>query len=418
MNFEYQIGVEWKKTAWAWATITSYQTSIFNKKIRPADKMLTMADAQYLHNCISGMATNQGITHNIRRNKRAVAAALAQKRVCSIKDLFTAPCADCGSPAERIPRELPEFRNAPAGVFCPNCKKVFPSRGIFAGKAVFLVAAGPSLDKNGAELKRVCGKYPIFAVDTVLNSLIKKGIKPDYVVTIEQDPLIKMCLKDVDTTDIALLAGTGTDPGFRNLWKGPVYVFDSPYADKRDRIARQKYLGDIGWVTPGGNVSTIMLGLAIGGFASPLVLVGHDFSYESLERYYPDGGPKSMVPLKTVYSTHDIYGREVYCDAALYGYKDWTEKAVATVRGPIFRFVNATEGGILGAQYYDPQKYVRIRRKARVWKYQFEKLWQGGHWPSAEEAEKRGFVAKRLDCLEYLTLREAIDKYCLDVYKE
>ena len=51
---------------------------------------------------------------------------------------------------------------------------------------LFIVSAGPSLDKNICELKNAQGKSLIIATDAVLSTLKKHGITPDGVVSIER----------------------------------------------------------------------------------------------------------------------------------------------------------------------------------------------------------------------------------------
>ena len=54
-----------------------------------------------------------------------------------------------------------------------------------------VVAAGPSVEENIENLKRVKGKAVIFAVDRILDYLLDAGIEPDFVVTIDGKKSIK-----------------------------------------------------------------------------------------------------------------------------------------------------------------------------------------------------------------------------------
>jgi hypothetical protein len=60
--------------------------------------------------------------------------------------------------------------------------------GQYRGKPAILVAAGPSLDKNIDLLSEAKGKALIMSSDTTFPVLLKKGIIPDLVVTIERIP--------------------------------------------------------------------------------------------------------------------------------------------------------------------------------------------------------------------------------------
>ncbi len=53
------------------------------------------------------------------------------------------------------------------------------------GLPAIVVAAGPSVEENIEELKKVKGKAVIFAVDRILEYLLSVGLEPDFVVTID-----------------------------------------------------------------------------------------------------------------------------------------------------------------------------------------------------------------------------------------
>jgi len=413
INFEYQLNPEdeWKISSWPWTTIESINSSILDRKVKFDPQNMTFEDFCQLRTHMSSLATSRGIGHRIKINAKASEASLKHGTSHGIKELFTAGCPICKRKGEPIPRHEDRFKNVPPGLYCPDCDKAFRSRSIYFYTPVFAVAAGPSLDKNILQLKRIEGKYPIFCVDTALPSLQMAGIKPDYMVTVESDPLINEM--KFDSEGITLIANLQVDYKFRQNWKGPVYLTDTPSLNPRDAKQKMERHGDIGWASVGGNVSSIMFSILCGNYPSYIIFVGHDFSYPHLQNYYPSGGPMSMAPNKQVYRTHDIYGDYVYTDASLHGYKSWTEAAIQVVsKNKLTKFVNATEGGILGATYYDPEKLIHTKRKLRILKYKINTWLKEKKWPTREEAEENGFQGSRLKCIEYITLREAIDKYC------
>ncbi len=396
--------------------MNSMNAGITSGEVKPDKKVMTWDDILMMRGRIANLVTGINISRRSKYNIKASEAAL-NNGAMGITELFTAGCPTCGSRGEKIPREKPEFKNSLPGLLCPACQKPFLSRSIYSGKPVFAVAAGPSLWKNGNELKRIKGKYPIFAVDTALPSLQLMGIKPDYMVTVEVDPLINEM--EINSEEITMIATLPVDPKFRNNWKGPVYFLDTPTSNKREQKKRGPLRASIGWASPGGNVSSVMYSMLYGTFPSKIIFVGHDFSYPHIMNYYPQGGPMSMIPGKMIFSTHDIYGEKIFCDASLYGYKEWTQTAIkALAVNPWARAVNATEGGILGTTYYDPTTLIRPKRYLRELFYRFNTLCEERRWPRREEAGENGFKGKNLDCIEYMTLKEAIDKYCPDASKE
>lgn len=75
------------------------------------------------------------------------------------------------------------FKNMKELIKSPSIEEVKKS---YLGKPAIIVGAGPSLDKNIAELKKIQGKALILATDAVIGTLNKKGIIPDAIFTIER----------------------------------------------------------------------------------------------------------------------------------------------------------------------------------------------------------------------------------------
>jgi len=411
INFEYLKEEDWKESIWPWDTVNSMNTSLLGGTCREKTKNYTLQDVLELKARVSSMVTSRNIGHWAKTNKRASEASLQNGTARGIKDLFTAPCPECKTIGVAIPRERPECKNLPLGLWCSQCEKYFPTGSVYGGKPVFAIAAGPSLNKNIDQLKRVKGKYPIFAVDTAMPTMMRKNILPDFCVTVETDPLINEM--QIDSSGITLLATLQVNYKFRQSWKGPVYLIDTTPTNQKETNKRIKQHGDLGWAAVGGNVSSVMLSMLTGIFPSHIIFAGHDFSYPHLMNYYPDGGPMSMIPIKTIFSTHDIYGNKVFTDGSLYGYKNWTNGAIISVaKNGHIRLVNATEGGIMGTQYYDPKKLIKFNNARRVLQYKVKQWMKEKKWPSTQEALEYGFQGKNLSCLEYMSLTEAIDKYC------
>ncbi len=62
---------------------------------------------------------------------------------------------------------------------------------------VISVAAGPSLDEHMDELKELSKKFPIVAVEVVVNKLLKNGIKPDIICAQERVYFVSQIVKSI-----------------------------------------------------------------------------------------------------------------------------------------------------------------------------------------------------------------------------
>jgi len=236
----------------------------------------------------------------------------------------------------------------------------------------FLVAAGPSLDKNMGELKKINGKCPIFAVDAALPVLVKNGIRPDYVITVEGDEEAIWFWEDIDTSDYTLICTTVASPKVIDSWKGDIYFYNA-WTDDDGTF-------DLGKLWSGGNVSTTMFSFAVGICAiNPTIFVGHDFSFPEPkpEFYFPKDGTRLRDLCyedikKTSFETVDIYGNKVYTIGQLFFSRNWTEQWILKIYHLECRwtiFVNATEGGILGVNLRSPKPLEQITLKEAIRKY-------------------------------------------------
>ena len=68
-------------------------------------------------------------------------------------------------------------------------KKLEDLAGKYKNIPALIVAAGPSLDKNIDQVVKAMGKSVIISVDTALPSLLNHGIKPDFITSIDYNPL-------------------------------------------------------------------------------------------------------------------------------------------------------------------------------------------------------------------------------------
>ncbi len=227
------------------------------------------------------------------------------------------------------------------------------------GMPFFLVGAGPSLSSNVTELKRAKDNgWPILAVDAALPILARAGIEPDIVMMVDTKAWQTKFFDSVKLdTSTVMLAVSCAHPDAIAAWPGEIRFFNS--CGGLDSQLIQLWNGrDFGSVIVGGNVSTGLLTFATAFCgAGTIVFVGQDFSYPSFEKYYADGGIREVRPVsKDRYPTWDIYGETVYTDLSLFGYKYWSEMWCKQINeiGPKLRytprFVNATEGGILGTE--------------------------------------------------------------------
>jgi len=73
------------------------------------------------------------------------------------------------------------------------------------GKPIVCVAAGPSLKNNIDYLAEIHEEVFIIAVSAALKPLLKKGIKPDLVTSLDMHKEVKEYLEDIDVSDLRIV---------------------------------------------------------------------------------------------------------------------------------------------------------------------------------------------------------------------
>jgi hypothetical protein len=260
-------------------------------------------------------------------------------------------------------------------------------RGTFENDTIYLVGAGPSLEKNYQFLSRVkhSGHGYIVAVDLAADFLCQNGVTPDFVVTLEsmgwKDYFTKTTEK-LRGDDMVLLTISGVNPdylkGFPCKQPDPVSGKEYPnayfvHADVNDESGTDWYqilnkMAPINCrMACGSNVSSMALMMAYYLGASRFVFVGHDYGFYDVKKTHC--GICAPYRSQLIPWHFDRDGKEVFTYIQLMLPKMFTEvmvlnmmhgAAIGTDRSPDgtkkimsqrkCEFINATEGGIMGLE--------------------------------------------------------------------
>lgn len=204
-----------------------------------------------------------------------------------------------------------------------------------------IVAAGPSLDKNIAELKRAEGRAFIIATDRAVRSLVKHNINFDAMLTLDS-------LKDKSDVGISpelyskypLFCGLDSSNELMNLSKGHKILQNTTsflinlYA--KYNIRTESY-------SEGGSVATraFNIGRILG--MKRIVLIGQDLAYLG-DVSHADGVAEDTSYLKCEEKVEGIYGEKVRTRLDWLRYLRWYERAIKELPDDI-EVIDATEGG-------------------------------------------------------------------------
>ncbi|MCP5104992.1 MAG: motility associated factor glycosyltransferase family protein, partial [bacterium] len=232
----------------------------------------------------------------------------------------------------------------------------------FSGTPGFIVSAGPSLDKNILQLKKINNRAVIICVDTALKPLLKKNIHPHFTVT--ADPSYKNYLH---------LQGTEED--IRYFLVSDTAISNQVYNDFHPHIFSvslgkpifqmiEENIGAVGEIDAWGSVISLALNFAIYLGLEPITFLGQDFAFTGMRNHCRGTSwedkwleytrdldlmqrkeKQSITGIAKVVETSDIYGNKAVSSDRLMLYKNYLVKILTSVRGK--RFINASEGGVL-----------------------------------------------------------------------
>ncbi|TDX58912.1 motility associated factor glycosyltransferase family protein [Orenia marismortui] len=229
-------------------------------------------------------------------------------------------------------------------------------RDLFKDKAIIIVAAGPSLNKNIDDLKAAKGKSLIICVDIVMNTLLAEGIIPDIVIIADQSEFHIKYFKEVDQSKLKntiLAFNPRVQPQVVQEWKGPKLL--TPSVSENFIIKWiERYTGQKGRVFEGGSVSHAAFGLAYFLGGDPIVFVGQDLAFSDQKSTHATGSE-----LEEDFKTHmkhsqrdfmqveDINGDLVWTRDDYYSFLQWFNKNIRVLKESGYRgkIIDATEGG-------------------------------------------------------------------------
>ncbi len=253
--------------------------------------------------------------------------------------------------------------NLPAALASPGVERL---TGRFAGYPAIIVSAGPSLSKNIARLADAAGRAVLIAVQTTLKPLLARGIRPDFVTTLDFSDLSRRFFEGVPDFGRTLMvaepkAAWAVIDAFRGKpgpGARPVMLLDNEFARRcvGDALAGRAAL------PAGSTVAHLSFYLAQHLGCDPIILVGQDLAFSGHVYYTPgvaihDAWAPELGRFCTLEQKEwerivrhrpilrrvpDASGRPLYTDEQMFTYLEQFERDFAAC--PV-RVIDATEGG-------------------------------------------------------------------------
>jgi len=283
-------------------------------------------------------------------------------------------------------------------------------RDNFTDKPAILVAAGPSLDDELDNLRRVKkeGSAYIFAVSSAIKALAAHDIHPDGVVSMDPHQTNFYTFTELvekGITDVPLIYGTSLGFECLSYYQGPkLYMtmdrdWVSPYYLKYPDKRPLEIVND----APSVAVTTLQL-LALLGF-NPIIFVGQNLGMRNKQSYangiqfeshqHGEGVTRDHMAtardLAGTFEIEDVYGEQMLTNPTYYAFKKALEHRITSFPGR--RYINTTKGGakIEGTEFVPMDQLFGKELSERV---------------VAEEWYKVDNVLERYD-IQYLTKQDA-----------
>lgn len=166
-----------------------------------------------------------------------------------------------------VSRNINKFINSPGvSIFYNNFQK----------QTAIVVAAGPSLTKSIAFIKKNIEKAVIIAVDTAYLVLKRYNIEPHFCICVDPQVINARYFEGDEDSNTIMVADPTVHPSVFRLFKGRI-VLASMTFDMMKWI--EKITGEKGEITHGGSVSTNAYDFANRLGVANIVLVGQDLAF-------------------------------------------------------------------------------------------------------------------------------------------
>lgn len=247
-------------------------------------------------------------------------------------------------------------------------------KGALAGRPAVVVSAGPSLARNVELLARpgVRDRVAIIAVQTVLKTLLRKGIRPHVVTALDYSDISARFyegLSERDVEGVTLVVEPKVNPAVVRAFPGAIRCSGDDYLNQ---LLTPEFAPKRAALPPGATVAHLAYYLARFLGCDPVALIGQDLAFTD-GQYYAAGAAihqtwsgelsefRTLESLeweriarmgRQLHRVQDVLGRTVFTDEQMNSYRlqferDFLADAHATGEGrqPL-RVFDCTEGGV------------------------------------------------------------------------
>lgn len=210
-------------------------------------------------------------------------------------------------------------------------------------KDVLLIAAGPSLDTEIVNLKKMlCSKWKknicVICVGKVCRRILDCGIKPDYIIVTDANERTRWQISGIEEIGIPLIYISTAASNVVRDYKGKRYIAYQKGFEKSEQMAIKE-----GYPTfeTGGSVATFAIDMSLRFKCKRLVCLGLDMGYIGEQTHSGNIGGK-LSDKSRLMQVDAVGGKKIYTNKSLDMYRLWIEKRI--VREKDIEIINASYG--------------------------------------------------------------------------
>jgi len=211
----------------------------------------------------------------------------------------------------------------------------------FQDKDLYIIAAGPSLDKNYKKLKDVGDEGIILATGTVFRKLLNEGMVPDYVIVTDANKRVYAQIRGIEDNTVPMLFLSTAYRGFAEKYKGDKYIIMQKGYNKAEDFASNN---DFEIYETGGSVATTALEIGIRLGCRRIIFYGLDLAYTDDYVHASGTSRRDFLDSNDLIETVDIYGNTIKTTKVLNIYRKWIEDRIKNIKD--VEIIDATEGGV------------------------------------------------------------------------
>ena len=235
----------------------------------------------------------------------------------------------------------------------------------FFGKDIYIVAAGPSLDKNLEQLRQKPKNAVIISTGTTFHKMISMGIRPDYVMVTDPNERVIFQLRENEKESIPMILLSTANRQFIQKYHGKKYLIFQKEYKPAEEYAEQNNLT---LYETGGSVTTTALDFSIRANAGRIIFLGLDLAFTNNLAHASDTSNMIATDEEELIEVKEYFGGKVLSDAKFIMYRKWIEKRIQRKDAHQIQMINATEGGsyILGMKHIPLEQVIGKRMNEQI----------------------------------------------------